>query len=139
MGNSKAQIIKYIVLILQTIISLIYCFRLGFIWSAYLHGGQIQGIPFALIMILFLMFYFFTKNKLRKEKWFYGGLIYFLSIGFFSMTIELIRYLKSDYFSFLYSDPRNWANKILLGWIIIGLISFIFTYKKLNKIEVKNL
>lgn len=138
MDTSKTNSIKYIVLIVQTIISLLYCFRLGYIWSAYLHGGQILGIPFAFLMILFLMFYSFTKNKSRKEKWFYGGLIYFLSIGFFSVTIELIRYLHSDYFCFLYSYPSNWANKILLGWMIIGLISFIFTYCKLNKRIVKN-
>jgi prolipoprotein diacylglyceryltransferase len=102
-----------------------------------LHGGQILGIPFSLIMILILIISLFTKEDLRKDKLFYGGLIYFLTIGLFSLTIELIRNFKTDYFDFLYCDPGHWVDKILLAWLIVGSISFIFTYKSLNENKVR--
>ena len=114
-------------LILTTLISLYYCLRFGYIWTAYGHGGQILGIPFAILNLILVISYFLTKNKNRKSNLFIITIIYFLTLAGFSITIELIRSTKENYFQFLYYEPGGWVNKILLAWLIFGIVVLIVT------------
>ena len=119
----------------MSIIGIIYCFRFGYIWTAYGHGGQILGIPFAILLIGLTIAYFILKNTNSKRKLFNFSFLYFLSLTRFSFTIELIRRKGENYFEFLYYEPEGWVNEILLGWAVIGIVTyFVFEYRHKRKI-----
>ncbi len=128
---------KKTLLILISIIGIWYCLRFGYIWTAYGHGGQVLGIPFAILLIGLTISYFLSKKKNTKRKLFNFSVLYFLSLTGFSLTIELIREKVENYFKFLYYEPEGWVNEILLCWIIIGITTYFlleFSYrKKMNK------
>lgn len=126
---------KKILLIVLTIISFYYCLRFGYIWTAYGHGGQILGIPFAFIMLVTTIIYFATKTKVRKDKTFIFGIVYFLTLAGFSITIETIRTTMKKYFEFLYYEPGGYVNKIFLGWLTVGAIVFLLTYFRYKKLH----
>lgn len=111
--------LKKTILILVTIISFFYCLRFGYIWTAYGHGGQIMGIPFALFLLGLTIAYFLSE----KTSIFNLAVVLFLSLFGFSVTVEIIRKTKEDYFSFLYYEPEGWVNEILLGWIMAGILT----------------
>ena len=125
--------IKNTILILATLISFWYCLRLGYIWTGYGHGGQILGIPFALIMLFVTIAYFFRKQTYRKERAFIFGITFFLTFASFSATIELIRATKENYFGFLYHEPGGFVNQILLAWIVIGAIIYYTLIARFKK------
>ena len=126
---------RKITLIISTIISFYYCFRFGYIWTAYGHGGQLLGVPFAFIMLIATMIFFVTETQAGKEKIFLFGIVYFLTLAGFSMTIEIIRATMKNYFKFLYYEPGGWVSKIFLGWLIFGsaiFFLFLLLIKKQN-------
>jgi hypothetical protein len=125
--------IKKAILILATLISFWYCLRLGYIWTAYGHGGQILGIPFALIMLFVTIAYFFGKQTHRKEKAFIFGITFFSTLASFSATIELIRAIKENYFEFLYNEPGGFIDQIFLAWLLVGAITYYTLIVKLKK------
>lgn len=138
---------KKLLLVTATIISIYYCFRFGYIYTAYGHGGQILGIPFALIMLITTIISFFRKQPFRKEKTFAFGIIYFLTLAAFSITIELIRATKENYFAFLYYEPGGYVDKIFISWLALGTIIYLITIRRFkthfqnqndNKIQVDN-
>ena len=128
---------KKTLLILISIIGIWYCLRFGYIWTAYGHGGQVLGIPFAILLIGLTIGYFLSKQTNTKRKLFNFSVLYFLSLAGFSLTIELIREKVENYFKFLYYEPEGWVNEILLCWIIIGITTYFlleFSYRrKMNK------
>ncbi len=124
---------KKIILIILTIISFYYCLRLGYIWTAYAHGGQILGIPFAFIMLLTTIIYFVMKTKSSQDKTFSFGFVYFLTLAAFSITVEVIRTSMKNYFEFLYYEPGGYVNKLFLGWLLIGAIVFLFLHFRFKK------
>ena len=131
--------IKKLILITATLISFYYCFRFGYIWTAYGHGGQILGIPFAVLMLIITIVYFSRKTVLKKDKTFIFGVIYFLTLAAFSVTVEIIRATKEGYFGFLYYEPGGYINKIFLGWLVIGTLSYFLVYKRLKRQYQKKL
>ena len=126
---------KKFLLIILTIISFYYCLRFGYIWTAYGHGGQILGIPFAVIMLISTIVYFVDNTKVTKDKTFAFCIVYFLTLAAFSITIEVIRATMKDYFEFLYYEPGGYVNKIFLGWLIIGVISLVFVFYRSEKLN----
>ena len=116
---------KKIILSTLTILMFLYCLRLGYIWTAYAHGGQLAGIPFALLALFLTFLFFLTKNLNRKENIYFVTLSYFISIAGFSLSIEIIRKVKYEYFAFLYHEGTGWVNEILLAWLVLGLVIFI--------------
>lgn len=121
---------KKIILILLTGISFFYCFRFGYILTAYGHGGQLAGVPFALVMMTITIILLFTPAERHRYTTYIIGLVYFLTLAAFSITIEAIRDAMPDYFGFLYYEPGGYVNKILLGWCLIGAIAFIFLFRR---------
>ena len=124
---------KKILLITATLISIYYCLRFGYIYTAYGHGGQILGIPFALIMLITTIKYLLRKPSFKKEKAFAFGIIYFVTLAAFSVTIELIRETKENYFGFLYYEPGGYVDKIFLAWIVFGTIIYFIIIRLLKK------
>lgn len=113
----------------------LYCLRFGYIWTAYGHGGQILGIPFAIIMIGLTIGYVAAKNERKKEKMFYVTLFYFLTLASFSITIEIIRNTYTDYFVLLYIEPGGIVDKIFLAFALAGVIATITKFRQINKKE----
>jgi hypothetical protein len=124
---------KRLLLVTATIISIYYCFRFGYIYTAYGHGGQILGIPFALIMLITTIIFFFRKQPHGKEKTFAFGLIYFLTLAAFSITIEVIRATKENYFAFLYHEPGGYVDKIFISWLVLGTLLYLMTMRRYKK------
>lgn len=125
-----------IILTLITIIGMVYCFRFGYIWTAYGHGGQILGIPFAALIFSLTFIFFLSKTTKTKRILFNLTFMIFMSLAGFSLTIELIRKTKDNYFKFLYYEPEGCVNEIMLAWIIIGILVFIgneYFYRRLIK------
>jgi len=118
---------KNLLFIALTIISFSYCFRFGYIWTAYGHGGQLTGIPFAFVMLGLTIWHGRTKYMIRKNILFVGTTSYFLSLLGFSLTIELIRANMEGYFEFLYLEPTSWVDIILLSWLGLGLLATTIT------------
>jgi hypothetical protein len=121
----------------MSITGILYCFRFGYIWTAYGHGGQLLGIPFSILLIGLTVAFFLSNNPNSKRKLFNFSFLYFFSLAGFSSIIELIRIKVDNYFEFLYYEPEGWVNKIFLGWIIIGITTYFwieYNYKrKMNK------
>ncbi len=126
--------LKKFLLLTVTVISFYYCFRFGYILTAYGHGGQLLGIPFALIMLATTIIFFASKTKLSKNKTFTFGIVYFFSLAAFSITIETIRTTMKDYFEFLYYEPGGYVNKIFLGCLLLGALVFLFITLLINKL-----
>jgi hypothetical protein len=120
-------------LTITTLIAFYYCLRFGYIWTAYGHGGQILGIPFALGMLIITILFFTSKTHTRKDKIFNLGIVYFLTLAAFSITIETIRATMKNYFEFLYFEPGGYVDKIFLSWLILGTVAFIFILRQLKR------
>jgi hypothetical protein len=121
--NKKTFEMKNLLFILLTIVSFIYCFRFGYILTAYGHGGQVIGIPFAFVMLGLSIWHGRTKNQHRKNILFVATLSYFISLLGFSITIELIRINMDGYFKFLYLEPTSWVDIILMSWLGLALVA----------------
>lgn len=124
---------RKIILTLITIIGVTYCLRFGYIWTAYGHGGQILGIPFAILIFGLTIAFFLSKKMKPKRIIFNLTIVIFMSLAGFSLTIEMIRKTMKNYFEFLYYEPEGWVNEIFLVWIIMGIIVYIgneFTRRK---------
>lgn len=121
------------ILIVLTVVSIYYCFRFGYIWTAYGHGGQLLGVPFVLIMLIATIIHFAQKSQSRKRKTFIFCIVYFLTLAAFSVTIEIIRATVKNYFEFLYYEPGGYVDKIFLGWLILGVLILIMLLKHSNK------
>ena len=124
---------KNIIVSAITIIAILYCLRFGYIWTAYGHGGQFLGVPFAMLLFILTLTFFLSKGVKIKRRLFHLTFTFFLALAGFSLTIELIRKTKENYFEFLYYEPEGWVNEILLGWFLIGIITYIgieYNYRK---------
>jgi hypothetical protein len=86
------------ILIVFMIISIIYCFQFGYILTSYAHGGQLIGIPFTGLIVILTMAFLISNGQNTKRKLFHITFFTFSSLAGFSLTIELIRNLKEDYF-----------------------------------------
>jgi len=123
---------RKILLIISTLIAFYYCFRFGYIWTAYGHGGQLLGVPFALILLITTIIFFVAKTNTAKDKTFSFGIVYFLTLAAFSVTIEIIRATMKNYFEFLYYEPGGYVDKIFIGWIILGAIVLFFMLRQIK-------
>jgi len=123
---------KKVILIASTLVAFYYCFRFGYIWTAYGHGGQLLGIPFAFIMLIATAIFFIAKTKAVKEKAFIFGIVYFLTLAAFSVTIEFIWATMKNYFDFLYLEPGGCVDKIFLGWLLAGSIVFFLLFRQIK-------
>ncbi len=126
---------RKIILIALSLIAFYYCFRFGYIWTAYGHGGQLLGVPFAIVMLIITIIFFTSRTKLNKDKIFYLGIVYFVTLAAFSVTIEIIRAKMNNYFGFLYYEPGGYVNKIFLGWLILGIIILIFILRQIKGLK----
>ena len=104
------------------VVSIIYCMRFGYILTSYAHGGQLLGIPFAGLMIALVMAFLISDKNSVKQGIFNIALAVFISLAGFSLTIELIRSMKEDYFGFLYYNKIGQVDEILLIWFLIGAL-----------------
>lgn len=126
---------RNILLILLALIAILYCFRFGYIWTDYPHGGQFSGIPFALLLLLMAVFHVFIKKPIFKNSVFILSLFYFLGLLGFSITVELIRTNMQSYNDFLYISQGGWVSEILIAWLIASLIaSFVIIRKRVSSV-----
>jgi uncharacterized membrane protein YhaH (DUF805 family) len=91
----------------------------------YLHGGQIIGIPFAIMMFITTVVFSTAKKEAHQTFAFIFGVIYFFSLTGFSVTIERIRDTNLSYFQYLYAEPSGVVDEILLGWIVAGILTLL--------------
>lgn len=124
---------RKIILTILTLIGFYYCFRFGYIWTAYRHGGQLLGVPFAIIMLIATIIYFAQKSQSSKSRTFLFCIVYFLTLAAFSVTIEIIRATMKNYFEFLYYEPGGYVDKIFLGWLLFGTLILLASFKYSNK------
>ena len=124
---------RKIILILLTLTSFYFCLWFGYIWTAYGHGGPLLGIPFALVMMVITIIFIFSTSKKNQDQTFAIGIIFFLTLAAFGITVEIITQVMKDYFKFLYIEPGGYVNKIFLGWVIIGLSALFLALRKIKK------
>jgi hypothetical protein len=124
---------KKVILIITTILSILYCFRFGYILTGYGHGGQLVGIPFAILMIVFSILCLFVTDKNLENKIFIITIFYFSTIAFFSLTIEAIIRNSNNAFEILYKYNTGVIGKIFIGFIVLGTFTSFLAIKKFNK------
>jgi hypothetical protein len=124
---------KKVIFILATILSILYCFRFGYILTGNGHGGQLAGIPFAIIMVVFSVLYLFISDENLRSKIFIISIIYFISLAFFAITIEAIIKNSNNVFEILYKDNTGVIGKIFIGFIVLGTFTSFLAIKRLNK------
>ena len=129
---------RKVTLIISTLIAFYYCFRFGYIWTAYGHGGQLLGVPFALIMLITTIVFFVAKSKKGKNKTFSFGVVYILTLAAFSVTIETIRATMKNYFEFLYYEPGGYVDKIFLGWLILGAVILTLIFRHIKRVNFED-
>ncbi len=125
--------VRKVTLIILTLIAFYYCMRFGYIWTAYGHGGQIAGFPFALVLLITTISFMTSKTNTGKNMTFSFGIIFFLTLAAFSVTIEIIRSSMDNYFAFLYYEPGGYVNKIFLGWLLVGATIFFLRYRHIKR------
>ncbi|WP_139217762.1 hypothetical protein [Pontibacter chinhatensis] len=86
-------------------------------------------------MIGLTIWYVSANNEIKKEKVFYGALFYFLSLAFFSITIEIIRSTNPNHFELLYVEPEDIVNKIFMGLAAAGILATVLKFRQINKQE----
>lgn len=116
---------KKLTLAVFTLAAFLYCFRFGYILTNYGHGGQILGIPFAIIMLITTVVLSTSKKETHRTFAFIFGIIYFFCLTGFSVTIESIRDTNLNYFHYLYAEPGGVVDEILLGWIIASILTLL--------------
>ena len=114
---------KSLILLICLIVSLFYSYRFGYILTGYGHGGQLVGVLFFIILLILSLAYFVSKKTKRKNNLFSFTLILFITLSGVNLTIEYIRKTSIDYFQILYSS--NWANKTLIIWLVVGIITYL--------------
>ena len=124
---------KKITLIAISIIGILYCFRFGYIWTAYGHGGQLLGLPFALLLIILTYVFFKSESRNKKSKYYKITTFLFMSLSGFSLTVEIILKTYKNAFEILYSEQEGKVDMLLFGWLLIGGITYFGI--KLNKIN----
>jgi len=125
--------LEKILLIVLTILGFYFCLDFGYILTGYLHGGQLLGIPVAVMLAVFSGLTIFTKTQ--KKKIFriltYG---YFLTMLTYAMTVLIIReWGQENTWTYLYSMDGK-ADDFFI-WIsatglLISVTIVILTYKK---------
>lgn len=111
--------VKRTILALISIIAVFYCFDFGFLLTAYAHGGQILGIPFAIWILISTIRYYFD-GSIRH---FAMALTSFLSFFLLALVILIIKEVRGDWFEFLYVYGN--VEDILLFWL---LATVVFTW-----------
>jgi hypothetical protein len=125
---------KRAILIILTLFSILYCFRLGYIWTPYGHGMKFFiGLHFPLVMTITTISFNHLKVNSTKKKYFLFGVTYFLTVTAFSLTIEYLIKTKENYFNFLYYESGGYADKIFFGWLGIGLIILFILLRQSKK------
>ncbi|RDC64203.1 hypothetical protein [Adhaeribacter pallidiroseus] len=128
---------KVVILIFLTLIAFLYSFKFGYILTANGHGGQLEGVPFAILIMLLTIMFFFAKKQTLKQKLLYTTLILFLALAGFSITVEVIRRTKEDFFQYLYLESGGMVNKLLMFYLILGVILLAWKIKQFNKESLK--
>lgn len=86
-------------------------------------------------MLVTTIIYFANKTKVGKDKTFIFGIVYFLALAGFSITIEANRTTMKKYFEFLYYELGGYVNKIFLDWLTIGIIALLFIFYRYKKLS----
>jgi hypothetical protein len=127
-------------LIILTIFSFLYCFRLGYIWTPYGHGLKFFiGMHFPLVMTIALISFGVSNANSTKKKIFLFAVTYFLTVAAFSLTIEYLIRTKQNYFNFLYYELGGSVDKIFFGWLAIGLIFLFILLRQSKKIDLSDI
>jgi hypothetical protein len=125
---------KRTILIILTLFSFLYCFRLGYIWTPYGHGLKFFiGLHFPLVMTIASISFGVSNANSTKKKIFLFAVTYFLAVASFSLIIEYLIKTKENYAYFLYYE--SWADKIFLSCLAIGLIFLLILFSTKRKIK----
>jgi len=131
---------KRTILIILTLFSFLYCFRLGYIWTPYGHGLKFFiGMHFPLVMTIALISFGVSNANSTKKKIFLFAVTYFLTVAAFSLTIEYLIRTKQNYFNFLYYELGGSVDKIFFGWLAIGLIFLFFLLRQSKKLDLSDI
>lgn len=121
-NNRKAE---KIFLICLAIFGVIYSFEFGLQLSSYGHGGQLLGVPFAIMLIIYCSVIIFSKSAKRRRVFRIINYTYVTSMTLYSLTIFIIKSNKKETawdYLYLFNVPDlTRSEKIFNGYAIGGL------------------
>jgi energy-coupling factor transporter transmembrane protein EcfT len=114
-------------LILLCLFALPYSLSLGYTITHYAHGGQLAGIPFAIVLWLYSCFIFFSKKEKRRNIFRILNYTYILTMLVYITVMNILFCLlsKDEVFHLYYTaqGDSGTADYIFLSIAITGMIS----------------
>ncbi len=127
MTDIKLRQFERMALIAFSLLGLICSFDFGLILTAYPHGGQLVGIPFAIALILYSCFIIFSNSQSVRQIFRIINYTYISSMVLYIVTIKIIEHIKGDgenAWEYLNSSNEELSRneKIFNAYAITGLL-----------------
>jgi hypothetical protein len=88
--------LEKIFLIALCVFGLIYSFEFGLILTAYPHGGQLLGLVFEFVLIIYSCVIIFSKSKNTRQVFRIINYSYLISMTLYVLTIKIVKHLLGD-------------------------------------------
>lgn len=113
-------------LIVLSVFGLLYSFEFGLILTAYPHGGQLVGVIFAIVLIVYSCIIIFSKSQKVRQIFRIINYTYISSMTLYVLTIKIIKYLKGETaweYLHLFNPPElSRSEKIFNAYAICGIL-----------------
>lgn len=133
----KYRTIEVIFLLLLCVFSIPYSLVLGYLITHYIHGGQLTGIPFSIILWIFSLNIIFSKSEKRINIYRIINYSYILTLIVYILTMNIIiNSISSEKLYNMYYTPQGnmgVADYIFLGITFSGIITCVFLVKRYKK------
>lgn len=122
---NKYRTLEVIILLLLCLFSLPYSLIFGYLLTHYMHGGQLTGIPFSIILWIYSLIIILSKKESRINIFRIINYCYVITLATYIIVMNItISILSKDEVYNLYYTPQGnmgVADYIFLSHVIIGI------------------
>lgn len=147
MTQNKYRRLERLFLIVISVIGLLYSFEFGLILTDYPHGGQLVGVVFAIVLIIYNCIIFFSQSQKVLQIFRIINYTYISSMTLYMLTIKIIKHIKGeeawDYLHLFNPLEISRSEKIFNGYAIGGLLIcltlILLRWLKIRKVKLQNI
>lgn len=96
MTRTKLRQLEILFLVCISIVGGMYALDFGLILTAYPHGGQLLGVPFAVVLIVYCSLIVFSRSPTTRAVFRIINYCYFSTMLSYLCTVKLIQHLKGE-------------------------------------------
>ena len=130
MTQSKHRRWEKLFLVALSVFGLLFSFEFGLILTAYPHGGQLVGVVFAIVLIVYSCIIIFSKSQKVRQVFRIINYTYISSMTLYVLTIKIIKHYKGetawDYLH-LFNPPELTRSEKIFNAYAIGGLSICMT------------